>query len=136
MPDFTLRKRVKTKRKYHIKQDLSKKSPIIPRRMKFIGNDIDQLRWRPLSRQKLNKPIAELIKEQRALKYKQRKKENQDANSKQAPNIRMKQLRRRVQRQIIRSAWRYRPRAGGFVWPGDYLKLELVKHQNLIQIIK
>jgi hypothetical protein len=48
----------------------------------------------------------------------------------------MKQLRRRVQRQIIRSAWRYRPRAGGFVWPGDYLKLELVKHQNLIQIIK
>jgi hypothetical protein len=42
--------------------------------MKFIGNDIDQLRWRPLSRQKLNKPIAELIKEQRALKYKQRKK--------------------------------------------------------------
>jgi hypothetical protein len=25
------------------------KSPIIPRRMKFIGNDIDQLRWRPLS---------------------------------------------------------------------------------------
>jgi hypothetical protein len=131
IPDFTLRKRVKTKRKYHIKQDLSKKSPIIPRRMKFIGNDIDQLRWRPLSRQKLNKPIAELIKEQRALKYKQRKKENQDANSKQAPNIRMKQLRRRVQRQIIRSAWRYRPRAGGFVWPGDYLKLELVKAPKL-----
>jgi hypothetical protein len=62
---------------------------------------------------KLNKPIAELIKEQRALKYKQRKKRK--SGCKQAPNIRMKQLRRRVQRQIIRSAWRYRPRAGGFV---------------------
>lgn len=131
IPDFTLRKRVKTKRKYHIKQDLSKKSPIIPRRMRFLGNNDSQLRWRPLSRQKLNKPISELIKEQRALKYKQRKKENQDANNKQPTNIRMKQLRRRVQRQIIRSAWRYRPRAGGFVWPGDYLKLEQIKAPRL-----
>lgn len=131
IPDFTLRKRVKTKRKYHVKQDLSKKSPIIPRRMKFLGNNDDQIRWRPLSRQKLNKPISELIKEQRALKYKQRKKESQDASNKQPTNIRMKQLRRRVQRQIIRSAWRYRPRAGGFVWPGDYLKLELVKAPRL-----
>lgn len=131
VPDFTLRKRVKTKRKYHIKQDLNKKSPIIPRRMKFIGDDSTQMRWRPLSRQKLNKPIAELIKEQRALKSKQRKKENQDPNSKQPTNLRIKQLRRRVQRQIIRSVWRYRPRAGGFVWPGDYLKLELVKAPKL-----
>jgi hypothetical protein len=131
IPDFTLRKRVKTKRKYHIKQDLTKKSPIIPRRMKFIGEDFTEMRWRPLSRQKLNKPIAELIKEQRALKYKQRKKENQDANNKQPANLRVKQLRRRVQRQIIRSVWRYRPRAGGFVWPGDYLKLELVKAPKL-----
>ena len=72
--DFTLRKRVKTKRKYHIKKDLNKKYPLIPRRMKFIGNSNDDvMRWRPLSRQKINKPIAELIKEQRALKYKQRK---------------------------------------------------------------
>ena len=127
IPDFTLRKRVKTKRKYHIKQNSTKKLPIIPRRMKFIGENPLELRWRPLSRQKLNKPIAELIKEQRLLKSKQRKKENQDLNSKQAPNLRIKQLRRRVQRQIIRSVWRYKPRAGGFVWPGDYLKLELVK---------
>jgi hypothetical protein len=129
--DFTLRKRIKTKRKYHIKQDSTKKSPIIPRRMKFIGEDSSTMRWRPLSRQKLNKPIADLIKEQRALKSKQRKKEQQDANSKQPANLRIKQLRRRVQRQIIRSVWRYRPRAGGFVWPGDYLKLELVKAPKL-----
>ena len=129
--DFTLRKRIKTKRKYHIKRDLTKKSPIIPRRIKFIGEDSTTMRWRPLSRQKLNKPIAELIKEQRALKYKQRKKEQQDVNNKQPANLRIKQLRRRVQRQIIRSVWRYRPRAGGFVWPGDYLKLELVKAPKL-----
>jgi threonine/homoserine/homoserine lactone efflux protein len=133
--DFTLRKRVKTKRKYHIKQDVSKNSPtpLIPRRMKFIGEDASTMRWRPLSRQKINKPIAELIKEQRALKYKQRKKDQAAVagNNKQPSNLRVKQLRRRVQRQIIRSVWRYRPRAGGFVWPGDYLKLEQVKATKL-----
>jgi hypothetical protein len=42
--------------------------------MKFIGNDIDQLVGVHYLAKKLNKPIAELIKEQRALKYKQRKK--------------------------------------------------------------
>lgn len=139
--DFTLRKRVKTKRKYHIKQDFSKNaaSALIPRRMKFIGSasqndsDTSTMRWRPLSRQKINKPIAELIKEQRALKYKQRKKDEAAVagNNKQPSNLRVKQLRRRVQRQIIRSVWRYRPRAGGFVWPGDYLKLEQVKAPKL-----
>ena len=92
------------------------------------------MRWRPLSRQKINKPIAELIKEQRALRYKQRKKDEaskQSGNNKQTTNLRTKQLRRRVQRQIIRSVWRYKPRAGGFVWPGDYLKLEQIKAPKL-----
>lgn len=138
--DFTLRKRVKTKRKYHIKQDLTKQSMssargfaagLIPRRAKFIAQDPDIVRWRPLSRQKLTKPIAELINEKRVLRSKQRKKELQDLNNKQPTNIRMKQLRRRVQRQILRSVLRYKPRAGGFVWPGDYLKLELVKAPKL-----
>jgi threonine/homoserine/homoserine lactone efflux protein len=131
IPDFTLRKRVKTKRKYHIKQDLTKQLTLIPRRVKFIGDDSINMRWRPLSRQKLNKPIADLIKEKRLLRFKQRKKELQELNSKQPVNLRVKQLRRRVQRQIIRSVWRYKPRAGGFVWPGDYLKLELVKAPKL-----
>ena len=132
--DFTLRKRVKTKRKYHIKKDTNKKTPLIPRRLKFVGEDSSKMLWRPLSRLKINKPIAELVKEQRALKYKQRKKDEADkqsGNNKQNPNLRVKQLRRRVQRQIIRSVWRYRPRAGGFVWPGDYLKLEQVKASKL-----
>lgn len=129
--DFTLRKRVKTKRKYHIKQDLTNQSMLIPRRVKFIAQDSTILRWRPVSKQKLTKPIADLIKEKRLLRSKQRKKELQDLNSKQTSNIRIKQLRRRVQRQIIRSVWRYKPHAGGFVWPGDYLKLELVKAPKL-----
>jgi hypothetical protein len=143
--DFTLRKRIKTKRKYHLKQDLTKQLSIIPRRVKFIGDAVDtqsgtsiqsatnisRFVWRPLSRQKFNKSIGDLIKEKRALRSKQRKKELQDLNNKQPTNIRIKQLRRRVQRQIIRSVWRYKPRAGGFVWPGDYLKLELIKAPKL-----
>lgn len=129
--DFTLRKRVKTKRKYHIKQNLTNQSMFIPRRVKLIAQDLGILRWRPVSRQKLTKPIVDLIKEKRLLRSKQRKKELQDFNSKQPSNIRIKQLRRRVQRQIIRSVWRYKPHAGGFVWPGDYLKLELVKAPKL-----
>ena len=127
--DYTLRKRVKTKRKYHRKKDISKKLPIFPRRVKFIGENMDSIYWRPKSRQKLNKPIGELVREQRLLRNKQRKKEN-NKNNKQ-PSLRVKQLRRRVQRQIIRTVWRYKPRAGGFVWPGDYLRLELVKAPKL-----
>jgi hypothetical protein len=129
--DYTLRKRVKTKRKYHRKKDLSKKMPIFPRRVKFLGEDMDSIHWRPMSRQKLNKPIAEIVREQRLLRNKQRKKES-NPNNKQ-PSLRVKQLRRRVQRQIIRTVWRYKPRAGGFVWPGDYLRLELVKAPKLKQ---
>jgi hypothetical protein len=129
--DYTLRKRVKTKRKYHRKKDLTKKMPIFPRRVKFLGEDVDSIYWRPMSRQKLNKSIGELVREQRLLRNKQRKKEG-NASNKQ-PSVRVKQLRRRVQRQILRTVWRYKPRAGGFVWPGDYLRLELVKAPKLQQ---
>ena len=152
IPDFTLRKRVKTKRKYHLKQNINTaKSILIPRRMKFIGFSSPQLstnnkpssllteetdknafiRWRPLSRQKINKSVLDLIREQRALNYQQRKKNENSSNNTQSSNIRIKQLRRRVQRQIIRSVWRHKPLAGGFVWPGDYLKLELIKTPKL-----
>nr|UZA61407.1 Ycf1 [Chlorogonium euchlorum] len=144
--DFTLRKRLKPKRKYHLKRDFYASNVVIPRRFKFISTSIQSsaksqsvnlfgspLRWRPLSSLKINKPIVELVKEQKFLRSKQRRK---DASSKQQTNLRVKQLRRRVQRQVLRSVWRYRPRAGGFVWPGDYLKLELVKAPKLQMPVK
>jgi hypothetical protein len=141
--DFTLRKRLKPKRKYHLKRDYYSSNIVIPRRLKFysaIGaasssnssEVVPQQRWRPLSSLKINKPIQELVKEQKYLRLKQRGKE--ELTKGQAPNIRVKQLRRRVQRQVLRSIWRYRPRAGGFVWPGDYLKLEPVKAPQLDSI--
>jgi hypothetical protein len=122
--DLTLRKRLKPKRKYHLKRQFYSSNLVIPHRFKFIGSQEMSQRWRPLSSLKINKSIEELVKEQKYLRLKQRGKE--DLTKGQTPNIRVKQLRRRVQRQILRSVWRYRPRAGGFVWPGDYLKLEPV----------
>ena len=79
------------------------------------------------SSQKAIKPIADLIKEQRSLRSQQRKKDLKQSKT----SLRVRPLRRRVQRQIIRIGWRYKPRAGGFVWPGDYLRLELIKVPRL-----
>jgi hypothetical protein len=134
--DFTLRKRLKPKRKYHLKRDYYASNVIIPRRFKFMS-DISNKEsltnsqpriWRPLSSLKIHKSIADVVKEQQLLRRSALQKQR---SSKQQPNIRVKQLRRRVQRQILRTVWRYRPRAGGFVWPGDYLKLEQVKAPKL-----
>jgi hypothetical protein len=138
--DFTLRKRFKPRRKYHLKRNSSK--IVIPRRLKFMTlstkNSLDfaffpfidsPKKGRPLSVLKINKSVAELVKEQKMLRSKQQR---QDLAKKQ-PNLRIKQLRRRVLRQVLpsRSIWKFSPRAGGFVWPGDYLKLNLVKGANL-----
>jgi hypothetical protein len=132
--DFTLRKRVKTKRKYHRKKDNIALRPI-PKRIKFYGYDIansgdnfSKTMSRPIKLARRKIPIAEIIREQRLTRTKQRK-----SSTNKQPSMRVKQLRRRVQQQIIRSVWRYRPRAGGFVWPGDYLRLELVKAPKLQQ---
>jgi len=166
--DFTLRKRLKPKRKYHLKHD---SSIVIPRRLKLLnlininsdpvfknngeaessGNALsgvgqpedkvsgrkeksyDQLsliRWRPLSSKKINKSFAQLMNEQKTLRAKRQQRLANPSQTDQ-PSLRVKQLKRRVQRQTIRSVWRYRPRAGGFVWPGDYLKMELVKAPKL-----
>ncbi len=159
--DFTLRKRLKPKRKYHLKHD---SSIVIPRRLKLLnlininpdsvfnknggsgGNELsatgekeksyDQfslIRWRPLSSKKINKSFAQLMNEQKTLRAKRQQRLANPSQTDQ-PSLRVKQLKRRVQRQTIRSVWRYRPRAGGFVWPGDYLKMELVKAPKLKQM--
>ncbi len=137
--DFTLRKRLKPKRKYHLKRDYYASNVVIPRRFKFLSSsfspstssDLNFKKWRPLSNLKIHKAISEVVKEQQLLRRSAQQK--QRSSKQQQPNMRVKQLRRRVQRQILRSVWRYKPRSGGFVWPGDYLKLELVKVPKLQQ---
>jgi len=138
--DFTLRKRLKPKRKYHLKHD---SSIVIPRRLKLLNltninsnqkeKNYDQfslIRWRPLSPKKINKSFSQLMNEQKTLRAKRQQRLANPSQTDQ-PSLRVKQLKRRVQRQTIRSVWRYRPRAGGFVWPGDYLKMEQIKAPKL-----
>jgi hypothetical protein len=128
--DFTLRKRTKPRRKYHRKRfgDFSEKNQFFARRRKFRGFFDETETTRPSSKLFLQ-PSTGTKQEKRVLRSKQRRKIQ---DSKQPnENIRVRQLRRRVQRQVYRPVWRSRPRAGGFVWPGDYLRFELVKASPL-----
>ncbi len=138
--DFTLGKRLKTKRKYHRKLQSNRNSEVLPRRLKFVGENFESLRWRPVSIRRFglnpvlakNQSIEDFTKEQMnnlALKTNQSRSAKQNINQN-----RIKHLRRRVQNVIIRPIWRYRPKAGGFVWPGDYLRLESVK-EPLLEIV-
>nr|YP_009492199.1 hypothetical chloroplast protein RF1 [Pseudopediastrum integrum]AWI68771.1 hypothetical chloroplast protein RF1 [Pseudopediastrum integrum] len=130
--DYTLRKRAKPKRKYHRKnlKMKHKNEDFLAhlKRRKFRGFADETIRFRPISEtQKLKE-----LKLRKKLLTKDKKKT--DLNKKQKvskDNIRLRQLRRRVQRQVFRPVWRYKPQSGGFVWPGDYLRLELVKAPKL-----
>ena len=138
--DFTLRRRVKPKRKYHRKSLAQSKTPnqasvltsqtsnIEPRRFKFLNYNQKVLE-RPYSSTKKYKEKLGLTG---ALATRKTKKTNLGDTSNM---LRVRQLRRRIQRQIFRPVWRYKPRAGGFVWPGDYLRLELIKAPLLNSIL-
>jgi hypothetical protein len=139
LSDWTLRKRVKPRRKYHRKRkDIPtniglglRNSPKTILRRKFRSQLVEQNleeRQRPLSKPKLGTgtQLEGRLKE----RYKQRKK-NQNIKSKNE-NLRIRQLRRRVQRQVFRPVWRYKPYPGGWLWPGDYFRLELIKAPKLI----
>nr|WVD55698.1 hypothetical chloroplast RF1 [Tetradesmus reginae] len=122
--DFTLRKRTKPRRKYHRKRFLLDTNQFLLRRRKFRSFLDENETTRPSSK------LFETSKqEKRILKSKQRRKITDSKQS--TENLRLRQLRRRVQRQVFRPISRYQPRAGGFVWPGDYLRLELVKAPQL-----
>nr|AYQ94609.1 hypothetical chloroplast RF1 [Chlorosarcina stigmatica] len=150
IPDFTLRKRVKPKRKYHAKISNSrKKGEIGPRRRKFmaiLSNSIvnqrssndgassaaqltnpvssplssneELIRWRPLGKSKKRKNPR---KAQASIKRKR---------SKLSREFRRRQRYPKEFRQV-KSALRFQPRSGGFVWPGDYLRLELTKFPKI-----
>jgi hypothetical protein len=138
MIDFTLRKRTKPRRKYHRKRfgDFSEKNQFFARRRKFRGFFDETETSRPSSKLFLQPSSAtggaRSGQEKRILRGRGSKQRRKIQDSKQPnENIRVRQLRRRVQRQVYRPVWRSRPRAGGFVWPGDYLRLESVKASPL-----
>jgi hypothetical protein len=134
--DYTLRKRTKPRRKYHRKRILRKDENAFVKRQKFRGFSYEEERSRPISKRQ----FAQQIFEQRTTKKFKSKgakllsESQKNISSKQPQDnsaVRIRQLRRRIQRQIIRPAWRYKPRAGGFAWSGDYLKLESVRAPKL-----
>jgi len=123
--DLTLRKRVKPRRKYHRTRHLFKTENLFIRRQSF-RNTVDAN-----YRERFSPPNFMSTLEQRTSldnkKSQQRLSKKKIRSKQQADNLRIRQLRRRVQRQVLRPVWRYRPRAGGLTWPGDYLRLELVQ---------
>jgi hypothetical protein len=138
-PEFSLRKRIKPKRKYHKKRFSKKDSLIFPRRYKFgmalsnnnrnglnkvyyslnsLDNNMDQnvnFRLRPSSTTKQTGV-------------------NKNKSKKRAPKanpVRLRQLRRREFQQVYKPLQRFQPRYGGFVWPGDYLRLDIIPMPKL-----
>jgi hypothetical protein len=137
--EFTLRKRVKPRRKYHRKRFIKKDGLIFPRRTKFtaftstfsgaseqsesafpVGED---LRWRPSSRSKQ--------KRKEGLRSKTKSNKRVKTNP-----LRLRQLRRREFQQVLKPIQRFIPINGGFAWPGDYLRLEVVEMPKLKSINK
>jgi hypothetical protein len=124
--EFTLRKRVKPRRKYHRKRFIKKDGLILPRRTKFTNLNLtekltiveEDLRWRPSSKSKQKLGLRSRLK----IKSNKRVKTNP---------LRLRQLRRREFQQILKPIQRYIPHNGGFSWPGDYLRLEIVEMPKL-----
>ncbi len=123
--DFTLRKRAKPRRKYHRKRLNQKNHQFFLKRRKFRSFRDEPEVFRPTS-----KTFEFESQDKRIIQKKSRKKISDSKQSQE--NLRLRQLRRRVQRQVSRPIWRYHPRSGGFVWPGDYLRLETVKAPNFL----
>jgi hypothetical protein len=134
--NYTLRKRVKPKRKYH------RKNFKFLRKNENLVNTILRRPFRAYFNEKIHfRPSSSLIFKEEDIKEKikpRKKVENKGklSNKSSRDNLRLRQLRRRVQRQVFRPVWRYKPQAGGFIWPGDYLRLDSIKASKLGAIEK
>jgi hypothetical protein len=139
---FTLRKRIKPRRKYHQKRFTKKDGLIFPRRIKFgslspaggnnsIETDLSQL----------NSPSAygrgvESFRLRPSSQTKQSNNQNitKTKSKKRVPKtnpIRLRQLRRREFQQVYKPLQRFEPRNGGFIWSGDYLRLQIIPMTKL-----
>nr|YP_010580306.1 hypothetical protein O3567_pgp61 [Edaphochlamys debaryana]UZS90690.1 hypothetical protein [Edaphochlamys debaryana] len=135
--EFTLRKRVKPRRKYHRKRFIKKDGLIFPRRIKFT-RPINTLEFSQSSSSlSVNQQdIEENLRWRPSTKTKQKRKETSRSKTKSNKRVktnplRLRQLRRREFQQILKPVQRYIPHNGGFAWPGDYLRLEVVDMPKL-----
>ena len=135
LTNLTLRRRVKPRRRYHRKNSSVQKLELLPRRTAFriqSSNLQDELLIqsefsfrRPFGKEKDTSNTFDNKLGQR-VKKRSKNKVKQDST-----NLRIRRLRKRVKQQIIRINPRYKPNIGGFIWPGDYLRLELKKAPKL-----
>jgi hypothetical protein len=133
--DFTLRKRVKPRRKYHKKRFTKKEGLIFPRRRKF-GTTLSLPTANSISQKNVTVDNSEnLFRLRPSIKAKQttmsKSKTQKRAGQPKANPVRLRQLRRREFQQVFKPLQRFQPRSGGFVWPGDYLRLEVVPMPKL-----
>lgn len=130
--DFTLRKKLKPRRKYHKKRFTKKDGLIFPRRQKFtkptamlsnlsltaeasLDSTTEGFRLRPSTKAKQTSSFVQKTK-----------------SKKRVPRtLRLRQLRNREFKQVYKPLQRFEPRSGGFVWPGDYLRFEIVPMPKL-----
>jgi hypothetical protein len=135
LTNLTLRRRIKPRRRYHRKNSSVQKLELLPRRSAFriqssnLKDDLttisDYSSIRPFAKEKDSSSTFDNKVGQR-VKKRSKSKVKQDAT-----NMRIRRLRKRVKQQIIRINPRYKPNIGGFIWPGDYLRLELKKAPKL-----
>jgi hypothetical protein len=128
---FTLRKRVKPRSpissNMQRKRFMSVSSGIIfPRRTKFNTATLPEKNVLSITsyteRMRPKSPTSSLGGQQA---QRTRKRNVRKTRVKTNP-LRLRQLRRREFQQILKPLQRYIPQNGGFTWPGDYLRLEVV----------
>jgi hypothetical protein len=130
--DFTLRKKVKPRRKYHKKRFTKKDGLIFPRRQKFS--------YIVSGQQQLNSNAETNMQEFFRLRPSTKAKQTSygtgaftksKSKKRLAKPVRLRQLRNREFKQVYKPLQRFQPRSGGFVWPGDYLRFEIVPMPKL-----
>ena len=141
-PEFSLRKRIKPRRKYHKKRFYKKDSLIFPRRYKFGTALINNSQNGSLTAAQTNRGLSSLDNnmdqnQNFRLRPSSTTKQtgiNKNKSKKRAPKanpVRLRQLRRREFQQVYKPLQRFQPRYGGFVWPGDYLRLDVIPMPKL-----
>nr|ALO21031.1 hypothetical chloroplast RF1 [Lobochlamys segnis] len=155
--DFTFRKRIKPKRKYHRKRSIKGGKVVFPLRGKFLesksamellesknNEDFNKIskeikRWRPSTefenqnKRDLNKLEIGTSEEVSSRPIKKSEKREKVKSRKRAKTnlSRTRKIRRRLFKQVLKPIQRFQPRYGGFYWPGDYPKLVLTDMPKL-----
>jgi hypothetical protein len=135
--DLTLRKRIKPKSKYHKKRFTKKDGLIFPRRQKFgirIQNEKNSITNSSLISETANLNENFRLRPSNQTKQNYNTLFNKAKSKKRVPKAkaaRLRALRRREFQQVYKPLQRFQPRNGGFIWPGDYLRLEIIQMPKL-----